>query len=77
MTKTTFRGQIVGIRRLNNSRNGNPRYKLRIYKFDETRDFTTVTDAGFAYAIYDGMLNKYAQFVINGRNQITDMSVEQ
>lgn len=74
--KTVFNGKIVGIRRKNNSVNGNPKFVLRVYKFDETQDFTTATDAGFAYAIYDGMLGKYATFVINGRNQIVDMTVE-
>lgn len=74
--KTVFNGQIVGLRKLNNSVNGNPKFKVRIYKFDETIDVNTATDAGFAYAIYGGYIGKYGTFVVNGRNQLVDIKVE-
>lgn len=51
MTIERFNGQIVGLKKLHNSVNGNPKYLVRIYKFDETIELRTATDAGFAYAI--------------------------
>lgn len=72
-----FNGQIVGLTKLANSKNGNPRYKIRVYKFDTTEDFITKTDAGFAYAIDSSWLNKYAHFELNPSGKhLTNVEIE-
>ena len=44
--------EIESIEKLSNSRNGNPRFKMR---FTNGIEGTTKTDAGWAYAIHSGM----------------------
>ena len=55
-TKAT---EIESIERLRNSRNGNPRFKIRCTNGIEG---TTKTDAGWAYAIHDGMKKVTVKF---------------
>ena len=44
--------EVAELERLRNSRNGNPRYRIR---FANGIEGTTKTDAGFVYGIHDGM----------------------
>lgn len=44
--------EVESIERLPNSRNGNPRFRIR---FTDRLEGITKTDAGWAYAIHDGM----------------------
>ena len=43
----TFKGKLTGIKRLNNSINGNPKYK---FHFEGGGVITTPSDAGWVYA---------------------------
>jgi len=54
-TKVTH---VETIERLTNSRNGNPRYKMRFTSCPF--EGVTKTDSGFAYGIHDGMSMKPA-----------------
>ena len=51
-TKATL---VDSIKRLNNSRNGNPRFEV---VFNTDQKGKTKTDAGFTYAITDSMVGK-------------------
>ena len=77
--KTVVTGQIVGLRKLHNSKMGNPKFLVRIWTPAETFDIRTASDAGFAYAITDRYLKKYATFVISGekRQTLTDIKLDQ
>lgn len=76
--KTITHGQIVKLIRLPNSRMGNPKYKLRIYTPAETFDAVTETDAGFAYAITNRYIGKWADITLSGtvRQRIVDINLE-
>ena len=76
--ETITHGQIVKLIKLPNSRMGNPKYKLRIYTPVETFDAVTATDAGFAYAITDRYIGKWADIELSGavRQRITDIALE-
>lgn len=50
---------VESIEKLRNSRNGNPRFKIR---FTNGIEGTTKTDAGWAYAIHDGMTKVTVKF---------------
>lgn len=78
MSAKTIYGQIVGLRKLHNSKMGNPKYLVRIYKMDETIELRTKTDAGFVYAITDRWLKQWATFVVQGnqRQVISDMRLD-
>ena len=74
----TITGQIVGLRKLHNSINGNPKYLVRIYKVDETIELRTKSDAGFAYAITERYMKQWATFTISGaqRETITNIKLD-
>lgn len=78
MTKTVFRGQIVKLIKLHNSKNGNPKFLVRIYKFDETIELRTQSDAMFAYAINERYIGRYATFTVSGvkRQVITNITTD-
>lgn len=59
-------GQLVGLRRMNNSRNGNPKYVARIYKVDETIDVVTKTDGQVGYYIDNYKIGDWLNFEISG-----------
>lgn len=67
--KTT---EVESIERLRNSRNGNPRYQIR---FTNGIEGVTKTDAGWAYAIHDGMKRVTVKFhyTTKGKCVIDDM----
>ena len=69
-TKCTY---IESIERLNNSRNGNPRYKIT---FTNGIEGTTKTDAGFVYAIHKGTgaVSVKFHYTTKGRCVIDDIS---
>jgi hypothetical protein len=69
-------GQIVNLKKLRNSINGNPKYLVRIYKVDETIELRTATDAGFVYAIDPNWLNKWAVFKIGGDKRQTIRNID-
>lgn len=80
----TIRGEIVGLRKLHNSTNGNPRYSVRIRTherglYQEVVEYKTATDAGFAYSIYDGYMGRFAEFTLSAHKTpvIRDMKVEE
>lgn len=51
--------EIESLEKLRNSRNGNPRFKIR---FTNGIEGTTQTDAGWAYAIHSGMRKVRVRF---------------
>jgi hypothetical protein len=55
-TKAT---EVENIERLRNSRNGNPRFRIQ---FKNGIEGVTKTDAGWAYAIHEGMKNVTVKF---------------
>ena len=59
-------GQLVGLRRQSSSRNGNPRYKARIYKVDETIDLMTKTDGQVGYYIDNFKIGDWLTFEVSG-----------
>lgn len=64
--------KVKEIKRLCNSRNGNPRFRIR---FSNGISGTTKTDAGWVYAIHNGMTTVTAKFHFTptGRCVIDDM----
>lgn len=92
MNFRTFKGEIVGLRRLSNSTFGNPKYtvRIRITKGmnywdvspkvikSELVDLQTETDAGFAYAITDSWIGKQARITVRGvtRQRIVDITLD-
>lgn len=79
----TFKGQITAVVRVGASTMGNPTYKLRIRVherglFQETVEYKTQNNAGFAYAITSGWAGKFGTFTINEAKtpRITDAKVE-
>lgn len=71
-------GQIVGLKRLNNSVNGNPQFLVRIYKIDETIELRTQANAGWVYGITENWLNRWATFKVAGnqRQRLIDIELE-
>lgn len=69
MSKTVVYGQLVLLKRLNNSVNGNPRFEACIYTPAETLIFKTQSDNGLNYEITNHM-NEWGAVVLNGRNII-------
>jgi len=69
-TKATM---VKTIKRLTNSRNGNPRYKI---EFENGVLGTTKPDAGFAYAIWDGMKQVTVKYYYTQKGDcvITDLT---
>ena len=63
---------ILDIKRLKNSTMGNPNFKITITGGESYR---TPTNAGWAYAIYTGMIGKQATITIKGKT-ITSLDVE-
>jgi len=57
---------LTSIVRLNNSRNGNPSYMLG---FTDGLTGKTKTDAGFAYAIHDGMTYVTVKYHFTPKNK--------
>lgn len=83
MAKEIIKGEIVGLRKLTNSRNGNPRYSVRLRKherglFQNFVEYKTATDAGFAYAIYDGYIGKFATATLSNHKTpvITNLEID-
>lgn len=74
MSYTIF-GQLVSVKRLTNSVNGNPRFKLRIYKMDETIELNTATDASIGYAVTNYKLGDWLTFTIKGVKQKTIIGI--
>lgn len=79
----TFKGQITAVIRVGASKMGNPTYKLRIRVHErglsqDTVEYKTATNAGFAYAITSGWAGKFGEFTINeAKNpRITNAEVE-
>lgn len=68
-------GQIVGMKRLNNSSMGNPQWMIRIYKVDETIELRTGANYGWVYQLNESYLNKWYDFQVSGiqRRAIIDM----
>jgi hypothetical protein len=68
-TKAT---EVESIERFFNSRNGNPRYRIR---FTNGIEGDTAIDAGWAYAIHDGMKKVTVKFhyTPKGKCVIDDM----
>ena len=64
--------KVESIERLRTSRNGNPRFRIR---FTNNIEGTTKTDAGWVYAIHDGMKEVTIKFhyTTSGRCIIDDM----
>ena len=71
---TIIHGQMVGLRRLANSRNGNPRYSVRIYKVGETVDINTVTDGQVGYYIDNFKVGDWLNFEVSGAKRRTIVS---
>lgn len=63
----TFTGQIVKLTRMKNSEYGNPQYKIRVYRVADTVEFVTAKNASVGYQVYNGMLDKWATFVVSGK----------
>jgi hypothetical protein len=57
---------MVGLRRLSNSMNGNPRYRVRIYKIDETIDLVTKSDGQIGYYIDNHKIGEWLNFEVSG-----------
>lgn len=64
---------ISEIKRLNNSINGNPRYRL-YYGEGRSNYYTTKTDASVNYDIWEGLVGKHVRLAIE-RNRVVDLSV--
>lgn len=66
---------IFQLQRLNNSVNGNPRYKVHT----DQGSFNTASDHGFVYMINNGwtadhdLTGREADITISGRGTITDL----
>lgn len=73
-TLTVHHGEIVAIKRLNNSEYGNPRYDVTIYTVAETFTVRTKTDASLGYSITNHKIGTWGMFAINGRNQLEDFN---
>lgn len=72
---TTFKAKITGLERLDNSVNGNPRYKVVYNGKGLSEHANTLKDAAFAYAMTDSYIGKRAQFTLNSRRGITDIEL--
>jgi len=69
-TKTTKTGTIIGLERMNCSRNGNPRFRII---FDDGTTATTAPDASLSYSIgnYGERFDVVATF--DGRGNVTHL----
>lgn len=56
-------GTLQRLKRLTNSVNGNPRYSVQI----DGKLYTTPTDAGWVYAIHNGMIGKKVSYETAGK----------
>lgn len=64
--------RITNIERLNNSTNGNPKYRI---SFDMANTYDTATDHMFAFSIVPQMEGQLAYFTLSKAGRITDLKV--
>lgn len=60
--------KILGLKKMANSRMGNPKFRVRMTGGQE---YTTPTDAGWAYAIHRGMVGKEANITVSGKRLLS------
>lgn len=70
MTITEHVGQIVGLKRLANSLNGNPQYEITFETPTETFKVHTRPNSPLAYSVTNQWLKQQGKLLTNGRNQI-------
>lgn len=69
MTTTTISGKLLGLRRLNSSYYGNPKYEVKIDKGNGIIDLKTATDAMVGYSISNFKTGDDITVVTRGKKQ--------